>query len=338
MKKLHGLCGICLLAMVLAGCTPTSTSSAKPSTSASSTTTTSSSAKPTTSSSKAPVTSSSTAAEEDSFVEPTVPSDYDYYLYYDVNYTGGTNPDTQFIKKSRKVAEADIPIPEREGYLFNGWYTSKESAAENDALKAFSFRTAIRNNYHFYAGWIDCSGEHTSQEYVFEAEYARGIQDMSGMGYSGEAKGKGLISSDDESKSYQASNGYFVTYLYVNGLSLDFTVYSDQAVTGVKFVWRLSAEFRDADLTPSNYDIKVNGEALNFQEAKVTYNPSGVKPFADFTVKENLSLKKGANTFSFAAANEIGGMGTMGAIAPMIDCFKLTTTAKLNWLPESSNI
>lgn len=326
---------LALLTLGVASCTDTTTSSSTPTSSTTTSSSPVSTSSPASSSSEES-TDTTTSSVEDDFVEPTIPDGYDYYVYYDVNYDGGTDPDTAFVKKARKIAEADIPIPTREGYLFNGWF--EDTADSQDNLKAFSFRTAIRKNYHLYAGWIDCSGEHTSTEYVFEAEYCRTIQDMSGMGYSGEAKGTGMISVDDENKSYQASNGYFVTYLYVNHLSLDFTVYSDMAVTDCKFVWRVSAEFRDADLTVDNYDIMVNGKYVNFAEMNITYNPDGIQPFKDITIAETISLVKGANTFSFAANNDTGGMGTMQAIAPMIDCFKLTTTAKLNWLPESSNI
>lgn len=74
-----------------------------------------------------------------------------YTVSFDLNYEGATGaPASQSVKKGEK---ATIPEdPEREGYIFAGWSTSKDN---NDLFDFIG--TEIMANYTLYAYWIDIS-------------------------------------------------------------------------------------------------------------------------------------------------------------------------------------
>jgi hypothetical protein len=176
-------------------------------------------------------------------------------------------------------------------------------------------------------------------EYVFEAEYCPGIEDLEGKGYSGTATGTSMILQDSKG-TLGASNRYYVSFLYVAGISLDFTINSSAAVSNATFVFRITAEFMNIVLSPSNYTVSVNGASLNYDD--ITLNTgthsADTAPFSDHVLTTELSLKSGANTVKLMTSNNTPMIGTMSATAPMIDCFKITTTATLTWTPKTSNI
>lgn len=263
------------------------------------------------------------------------PTKSEFTVTFDLNYEGAPAATSVTVKKNKTVAEPSEP--EREGYLFNGWFMDK--AGEN----AFNFSTKIVMDMTVYASWAE---EATGKTYVFEAEYAENIRDIQGSGYSGSATGTSMILNDFDTATQKyasnASNHYYVSFLYVTGISLDFTFTSDKAVNDATFIWRISGEVLSTiNVNANDNTILVNGDALGYSDITITDIPtmsSGkVKEFEDYTLTTSLNIKEGTNTVKFVTTNADNSMGgTMYAVAPMIDCFKITTTANLTWDPDTT--
>ena len=155
---------------------------------------------------------------------------------------------------------------------------------------------------------------------------------------------------EDVTGNAGVSNGRFVTYLYGNGITLEYEIYSDRDIDNVTLTLRLSGEIKDFYIqakTPNMlepepvYTIKVNGKALNYSNIYFYDVPSQsantLLPFKDFVISVNVSLKTGLNVIELITDNELLMGGTMGATAPMVDCLKLTTYAVLTWEPKLDN-
>lgn len=232
-------------------------------------------------------------------------------------------------------------------FTFGGWYTDAECKNEYD------FSTAVTQDLTLYAKWTGL--------YVFEAEHVSFIDPntglpMQGMGASGGSQGANMVDSPAPGmEGINASNGYYVTYLYSRGLTLTFMINSDRDVSDATLIFRISAENVPFALCPSgggdytengtlrsDYMIMLNGKPINYETIEITdvtghTSTGGRRPFSDFTIAVNLTLKKGMNTFAFTTANTNGMGGTMAATAPVIDCIKVQTSAELNWDPITSN-
>ncbi len=177
----------------------------------------------------------------------------------------------------------------------------------------------------------------TAKEYVFEAEYCPCIEDMDGATYSGGTSSYGLIGKDRD-HDMNASNGWYVHFMYVEGSVLEFNIVSDRDVSDVKFVARFSAEYKDITFDDVMFPIKVNGSDLEYGTISINNVPDqggGNKEFADFLIGENLSFHKGNNLIELVVDNNELMYGTALSTAPMTDCIKLTTTATLTWPEES---
>jgi uncharacterized repeat protein (TIGR02543 family) len=74
----------------------------------------------------------------------------DYKVTFNLNYTGATNPPrSQKINKDGKITLPD-PAPTRDGYAFDGWYTSKDCTTKWD----FDTHT-VTADIELYAKWLD---------------------------------------------------------------------------------------------------------------------------------------------------------------------------------------
>lgn len=177
------------------------------------------------------------------------------------------------------------------------------------------------------------------KEYVFEAEWSEGIEDMIGYGYSGTVTGLNLIQPDPGGKG--ASNGYYVSYLYSEGQTLTWTITASTALTKVKMTARFACEYMNISFTSTEYLIEVNGTPIGYQTISMTGVDSSAAdkmiPFSDYVLNENVSLQEGENTIQFITNNSNPMMGTMYATAPLVDCFKLETEGELSWNPVTSN-
>ena len=247
-----------------------------------------------------------------------------YTVTFDYNYTGAPKADNMKIEAGKYVALPQAPT--RDGYEFLAWYTEKE------CINKFKTVTPVTQNMTLYAGWIS--------QYVFEAEYIDNIPNMAGAGYSGTATGYELIKKDRNNEA-KASNGYYVTYLYYDGAELDYAIDSDKDVDDAKLILRLSAEVMDISLTTEEYNVVVNDSMIGYPEIKITDVPaqgSGkTKEFNDFTLTKKLSLKKGSNTIKLITNNKKAMFGTMASTAPMVDCIKISTDAKLTFTNEEKD-
>lgn len=244
-------------------------------------------------------------------------------ITFDLNYYGSAEPQQLSVEENTAVSmPAD---PERNGYQFNGWFTDEQGT------QAFDPSAAVSGDQTVYASWTRTASG--TAEYVFEAEDID-LTGKKGNGYSGEQEGTGLIQTEAENSQTQASNNRFVGYTYTPGLTLDFHIVSDSDVSDATIVARLSGEFADFTLTPSMFNIILNDEPIDYGRIEIKGVPSGgVKPFEDYVLITNATLKEGENHLSFVVNNDenwIGG-GTVAATAPLLDNVKITTSAVLWW-------
>lgn len=203
-----------------------------------------------------------------------------------------------------------------------------------------------------------------SAEYIFEAECTN-LGAKEGLGYSGSATESGLAVHD------MSGNG-FVTYLYKEGLSINYLIVCDSDISNAVLKARLGGEFMHVELDPSNYGFRVDtivtkddlDEAIgNWDAAFLDYytdlsqtggyyvdpwdcgsvdidatgasDPTG---FDTFTITSKLRLKKGINCISLITMNsDSPGLGTMAAIAPVVDYISITTDANLGMYDITDN-
>ncbi len=180
-----------------------------------------------------------------------------------------------------------------------------------------------------------------SETYTFEAEYA--VLPADGAGWSG---GMGGVNPDIDG-DFNASNGYFVVGMYKKGSTLTFNIEADKAVEDAKLVARFSNEDpagllnidgkKSYTITPETYQIKVNGTALDYND--ITFNNiKTTNKFMDYTIASGVSLKQGENVIELICNNDQSMGGTTLGTAPVVDCIKITTSAKLTWEPDESHL
>lgn len=243
-----------------------------------------------------------------------------YPVAYQMNYYG-VLPESyvQQVKEGETARELAL-MPKRDGFRFTGWF------ADADCTQPFSAsETPIHAETAVYAGWEKTVG---NSVYVFEAEQTN-LLGKEGPGMSGSASGASMIVND--ATGLGASGGKYVSYLYKQGLSLDFALASSEDVADATLTLRLAAEMENIHLDSENYLIEVNGEAYAFDA--VAFRAG--EPFTDAIVIKNVALKQGANTIRLITNNSVNpmgeGMGTYQGTAAMVDCIKLETTAVVIW-------
>lgn len=204
-----------------------------------------------------------------------------------------------------------------------------------------------------------------SAEYIFEAECTN-LSTKEGLGYSGTATESAMAVHD------ASGANAFVTYLYKEGLSINYLIVCDRDINNATLKARLGGEFMHVELDPSNYAFRVDtivtkddlDEAIgNWDAAFLDYytdlNETGgyyIDPwdcgsidinavgssdptnFDVFQITSKLRLKKGINCISLITMNsDSPGMGTMGAIAPVVDYISITTDANLGMYDVNDN-
>ncbi len=88
-----------------------------------------------------------------------------YNVTFDLNYAGAKNPPaTQKVKKNGYAERPDDP--EREGYIFTGWYTDEECVYEFDFEN-----TEITERLTLYAGWEEENEEDGVYTVTFDLNY-----------------------------------------------------------------------------------------------------------------------------------------------------------------------
>lgn len=238
---------------------------------------------------------------------------------------------TVYFEENKRVTQPANPV--WEGHEFVGWYTDADCTTE------FKFTKKYSENQLAYAKWKNI--------YTFEAEYSYIESDKWGQGYSGQNSGLGLIMAESENatENHSASNGYYVGWIYYNGATIDFTFTSDRDISDVKLVFRLTAEYQDCVVTGDQIYVDVNGTRHNF-EFSITgvygtedMSKKGRNDFQNYTAATNVSIKKGENTISLVINNEVQGVGaTMNALAPLVDCMYIYTSADLTLDLHTENV
>lgn len=256
-----------------------------------------------------------------------------FAVTFDPNYEGAPTAAASSVKQGDKAIK---PVdPSRGGYTFKGWFMDTACAV------AYDFNAPITADTRIYAGWEEVAG---SKNYKFEAELTD-ISGLKGSGYSNEAEGKSMVQRDVSGKS-QASNGFWMGFLYIKGCALTFEFESKTKVTDATLKLRLSAEFvNELLLKSSQFTVRLNGVGIDYNDIRITdIDPSisaAKRAFQDFTVGENLTLEAGRNTIVLTVDNNTPLTGTNGvpaggkiqATAPLVDCIKITTAATLSWTP-----
>lgn len=267
---------------------------------------------------------------------------------------GGSTGIYQQLKNTAAFSQLNAPaVITRDGFEFLGWYTHPYEGQE------VKFPYEVTNSTNFYAHWR--SNKMTPVNNIFDAEFTPIRSDETFPGYSGSTLGTGIIQPDasDDFGAYSDSYpllddahgeayGNFVTYLYKNGATLTFNIYSSTAVSGAKLYAKLATEIADGGFSISpegdyGYQFIVNDESMDYGEVDLSScEPAelgqSATRFKEFYICD-ISLKEGLNVIKLVTNNENTELGgTMGAIAPEVDYIRIETSATLSWCPEYDNL
>lgn len=240
-----------------------------------------------------------------------------FEVTYDMNYYGVAPQKFTQIVKSGEKAKALAVTPARAEYKFDGWF--KEEGATTAFVAANENITADTT---VYAGWTKTKTG--SSVYTFEAEQTS-LKGKTGPGFSGSATEEGMIISNNT-----ASDGKGVSFLYKNGLTLDFHIASDVAVSDAKITISVAAEMDNINFSSTEFQVIVNGTALSYSDVSLPNNET----FSDKIVIAGVNLKAGENSIILKVNNAkrpMGDASTYAATAPMVDCIKIETSAVLIW-------
>lgn len=241
------------------------------------------------------------------------------------------------LLSSESVAEP-AELPQREGYIFDGWYTKAVGGEKAD----FSHELRLKSNTGFYAHWVN-NGVKTN---TFQAEYTEFNPDTKYFGYSGSVQGANCIVKDagtvgtvdrdnyPTNSKLTAGNGYYVSYQYERGDTLRFVIHSDRAATATLKA-NLAVEVDSMTVASSGENatsIIVNGQELE-------YSVNIIRMFQEYELGK-VELVEGENIIELVVANDNTVMGgTYRAVGFMTDYIKLTDTdAELTWRPIYDNL
>lgn len=248
---------------------------------------------------------------------------------YDMNYYGvRVRTYTQYVQSgdpARRLYRSELDSPVRSEYRFDGWFADKACSVRYDLGAAVTEDTTI------YAGWTKTkTGTST---YTFEAENVS-LEGMEGPGASGSQTGADMIVLDTE--GIGASGGAYVSYLYKEGLTLDFEIASGEDVTDATIEFYVAADKPlnvDIPLDPESYRIEINGEAQSYAAVTLTQERHGA--FGSYITLTGVHLREGSNSIKMITNNDrnpVGeGVGTYAGTAPIVDCIKITTSVVLMW-------
>ncbi len=257
-----------------------------------------------------------------------------YTVTYNYNYDGAPESKSVSVEENSKIIKPEDPV--RGGYKFIGWFEDREGGT------LYDFEKSVTGDKEIFACWEEIVGP---KNYKFEAELTD-FSSLKGTGFSSEAEGPTMIQNDIGGKA-NASNGFWIGYMYLEGCSLTFVFNSETEVKDATLKLRLSGELvNTVVLNNKDFTVALNNETLKYNEIRIEGITPGTattekREFQDFVVGENLTLKAGENTVKLTVTNKKPLTGTDGnaaggkvsATAPLIDCIKITTTAKLSWTP-----
>ena len=258
---------------------------------------------------------------------------------FDYNYDGSAE-DAKETVENKKTVSKPATDPTRAGYKFLGWTT------DESGYSPYDFDTKVTKDLTLYAAW-EADGETQTKRYVFEAEYAPSAITFDGATYSGGARGKACIGVEYDEDHINASNGFYVHFMYVKyepdrnyGSRMEFNFEAAAAGT-VTMLMRVSAEYgeegKDIVVTSDMWKAKLNGTQLDYTTLTFKDVPkqgAGYKAFEDYTLAVNVNVQAGANKLEFITDNQVLLYGTAQATAPMLDCIKIKSDTDLSWPEE----
>lgn len=240
-----------------------------------------------------------------------------HVVVFEMNMQGMDNL-VVYVNDGERVEKPENPT--HEGFTFRRWY------ADEECTQRFDFNTPITAGVTVYAEWRGT--------YVFEAEDTY-LDDQEGKGFSNDAYGTEMIQSDYKGMA-KASGGYFVGYMYKNGVTVTFEFESNKDDMQASLILRLSGELvSEVTFNKDKYRVEVNGIQVNYSDITITGIDTDKSKyekheFKDFNVGM-VALKKGKNIITLKVNNTDSMLGTMAATAPLLDCIKISTTAALTF-------
>ena len=204
--------------------------------------------------------------------------------------------------------------------------------------------------------------------YRFQAE-CTDIRGKSGMGYSGPGTGASMMVNI-------GNNNACFSYLYVEGMTVNFIVVSDRDVEKAELSFCLGGEFVDMLVDSELFTVRVDtvaeldlmptdeGGALGlWDDAFLNYNGNmpedeylvfecpidatihgagSQQPtdFQEFLITTSLKLYEGVNCISMVISGkdfETADIGTMQCQAPCVDYMSITTEAQLGFYAQQNN-
>lgn len=263
------------------------------------------------------------------------------------------------------INASDVGTPTRAKFTFDGWYGNSRGGSK------ITFPYKVTKSTTLYAHWKSEDVQTTK----FDAEFTPIDPTLKLPGYSGDATGVDIIMADDapagtpdsqrsKSETYPTNSskskvvGHYVTYLYAPNTTLTFVFNSDKAVPNAKIKLRLAYEILNTGSltiapkgdgkTKFQYQVKVNGTALNYAPIRITgkdVSGGGMfkSAFDDYELNVSFELKQGENKIELVTDNSDKVLsGTTQAVAPMVDRIELVESslggAKLFWNPIYDNI
>lgn len=249
-------------------------------------------------------------------------------ITYSYNYDGAPSSGTYYEDTITNNSYPTTPgAPARENYYFAGWFTTA------DLTTQYTFTSRVTQNMTLYAKWL--------KKNIFEAEYVD-LTGKRGVGYSSNVGGTDLIIKDRDGVA-KASNQNFISYLYYEGANIEFVINSSAEVSDAVIYLRLSVEFDDLDITDEEFLVQVNGNALSYGGLYLTgaiMSEEEKREFEDVLISTTVDLVEGENRIKLIVNNNrrYDEIGTRAAMAPIIDCMYIYTTATLTWSPHTSNV
>jgi len=193
-----------------------------------------------------------------------------------------------------------------------------------------------------------------AEEQIFEAEHTSFVGKV-GVGISGTIEGTGMILNYaiPQGEGKDPSNKAATGWLFGSEIYFDFYIISDKDVDDAKLVIRLGNELNEtiAGFDGKAFQLRVGvptgevgpgGHKIQYEDQTViawkggpyTVPAQGLYvEFYDYYITDSLSLKKGVNVLSFEIIyNKLVEVdGTFECFGPVVDCFKITTSANLSW-------
>lgn len=273
------------------------------------------------------------------------------YNYVDAPNSGNFEVRNDVVGNTHVNEPATTPV--REGYTFNGWWTATEGGTRVD----FTNLTASQS-LSYFAHWISDRVETN----IFQAEYI--YLDPTAMfpGYSGAAFGANCImdverdettgklmpgnvytpNGDESNSVHTTDHGHYLSYLFANGITLTFEIYSSADVSNATLKANLASELGfDLSMAPTGahgYMFKVNGQSISYSLTLPGDPDGGKTDFVEYTIGQ-ISLKAGWNTIELITNNETNAGGTRAACAPMVDYIKIEgASATLSYSPIYDNL